>query len=235
MAQFSYDARSEEGNLVSGTISAQDREEAGQKLSRQGQFVVRIRATEPDAPAGAAGAGSDPRLRVPRRKLMWVLNQLAMMVQTGVTLGSALEILSRQAKDPAMKAVLTGVSTSVHEGRPLSESMDAFPRTFPRVATSMVRASEATGTLAQVLTRIGQYMLKDQQALQRLRGALLYPAFVFLVCVSVTLFLIAVILPKFAAMYQQKGATLPAPTRVLIGLSQFVTSNGLYLSGAAVA
>src|SRR5688572_15706664 len=165
MPQYTYEARTEDGNRVSGTIAAQDLEEAGQKLSRQGNLVVRIRPADVDAPPPPARSGSGSRLRVPRRKIMWVLNQLAMMVQTGVTLGSSLEILSRQAKDPVLKEVLTGISTSVHEGRPLSDSMDAYPRTFPPVVTAMVRASEATGTLGQVLNRVGQYMLKDQQAL----------------------------------------------------------------------
>ena len=231
MPQFAYEARTEDGQLVSGVLAAADMQEAGQKLSRQGHFVVRIGPAD----GGPADGKTANRQKVKRRKVMWVLNQLAMMIQTGITLGESLESLARQAKDPVLKDVLSGVSHTVQEGRPLSDAMEAYPRTFPVAATAMIRASEASGTLGQVLNRVAQYMLKDEQALQRLRGALLYPAFVFCLCVSVTLFLMTVILPKFVAIYEHKGATLPLATRALIGASRVLTGYWPLVIAAAAA
>lgn len=229
MPQFAYEARTEDGQLVSGVLAAADMQEAGQKLSRQGQFVVRI------GPADPTAGRSANRHKVKRGKVMWALNQLAIMVQTGITLGESLESLARQAKDPVMKEVLAGVSHTVQEGRPLSDAMEAYPRTFPVAATAMIRASEASGTLGQVLHRVAHYMLKDEQAMQRLRAALMYPAFVFFLCVSVTLFLMTVILPKFVAIYEHKGATLPLVTRMLIGASRLLTGYWPFVTGVAAA
>jgi type II secretory pathway component PulF len=128
-----------------------------------------------------------------------------------------------------MSEILTSVSASVHEGRPLSDALENFPRAFPSIVTATVRASEASGTLSTVLSRTGQYMVKDEQNVRRLRGSLMYPLFMFLMCIAVTCFLMIVILPRFAQIYASKGAALPAPTRMLLSLSAFLSTYGLYV------
>jgi type IV pilus assembly protein PilC len=156
------------------------------------------------------------------------------MVETGIPIGSALEILARQAADPVMGEILESISTAVQEGRPLSDAMENFPRSFPPMVTATIRASEASGTLALVLARTAQYMVKDEQTVRRLRGSLMYPVFMFVMCVAVTLFLMMVILPKFAQIYGSRGALLPAPTRVLLALSGYIMQYGIYAAGALV-
>jgi type IV pilus assembly protein PilC len=99
----------------------------------------------------------------------------------------------------------------------------------------MIRASEASGTLSVILNRVADYMLKDQEAMSRLRGALMYPAFMFLMCISVTIFLLTVILPRFAVIYASKGAALPTPTRLLLALSNNFASYGLAILAGIVA
>jgi type IV pilus assembly protein PilC len=231
MPHFAYEARTEDGNLVSGVIAAVDLEEAGRKLSASNHFIVKLGlsgSADPVVRAKEVAAAGSP-LKAKRRSVMWFINQLAIMVETGIPIGEALECLQRQASEPVMREVLASVSGAVHEGRPLSDALENFPRSFPNVLTATVRASEASGTLSVVLGRTAEYMIKDEQTVRRLRGSLMYPLFMFVMCVCVTLFLMIVILPRFAQIYASKGAALPTPTRVLLSMSDFVMVYGLHM------
>ena len=234
MSHFAYEARTEDGNLVSGVIAAADLEEAGRKLSASNHFIVKLGlsgSADPVVRAKEVAAAGSP-LKAKRRSVMWFINQLAIMVETGIPIGEALECLQRQASEPVMREILSSVSAAVQEGRPLSDALEHFPRSFPNVLTATVRASEASGTLSVVLGRTAEYMIKDEQTVRRLRGSLMYPLFMFLMCICVTLFLMIVILPRFAQIYATKGAALPAPTRILLSISDFVMVYGLHLAMA---
>jgi type IV pilus assembly protein PilC len=234
MPIFSYEARTETGELLSGMISAASTAEAGRKLSQQGHYVVKLGATEL-SDQYTASRDDTSRLKARRQSVMWFMNQLAIMVETGITIGTALDILARQATEPAMQEILKEVSAAIREGRPLSDALEEYPRSFPPVSVAMIRASEASGTLSLILNRVADYMLKDQEAMGRLRGALMYPAFMFVLCIAVTVFLLTVILPRFAIIYASKGATLPTPTRILLSISNNFMSYGLMIIVGVVA
>ena len=234
MSHFAFEARTEDGNLVSGVITAADLEEAGRKLSASNHFIVKLGlsgSADPVVRAKEVAAAGSP-LKAKRRSVMWFINQLAIMVETGIPIGEALECLQRQASEPVMREILSSVSSAVQEGRPLSDALEHFPRSFPNVLTATVRASEASGTLSVVLGRTAEYMIKDEQTVRRLRGSLMYPLFMFVMCICVTLFLMIVILPRFAQIYATKGAALPTPTRMLLSISDFVMVYGLHLAMA---
>jgi len=235
MPIFSYEARTETGELLSGMIPAASTAEAGRKLSQQGHYVIKLGETQSRGQQSANREDAS-RLKARRQSVMWFMNQLAIMVETGITIGNALEVLARQSTEPAMQEILKEVSAAIREGRPLSDALEEYPRSFPLVSVAMIRASEASGTLSLILNRVADYMLKDQEAMGRLRGALMYPAFMFVMCISVTVFLLTVILPRFAVIYASKGAALPTPTRILLSLSNNFLSYGLIiLGGAAVS
>jgi type IV pilus assembly protein PilC len=229
MPNFAYEARTETGTLMSGIISAQSIEEAGQKLSDANRFIIKLGPADPASGVERQRRRSGSRIHVRRTEVMWFINQLSIMIETGIVLGEALECLARQTKQPLMKQVLTGVCESINEGRPLSDAMDDYPRTFPSAVTTMIRASEASGTLSLILTRAASYLMKDQQAMRQFRGAMMYPAFLFAMCAAVTIFLLTVILPRFEAIYTTKGALLPGPTRLLMSTSSFMLDNSVYL------
>jgi type IV pilus assembly protein PilC len=234
MPIFSYEARTESGELLSGMITATSTAEAGRKLSQQGHYVVKLGATEL-SDERTVNRDDTSRLKARRPSVMWFMNQLAIMVETGITIGTALEILARQATEPAMQEILKEVSAAIREGRPLSDALEEYPRSFPPVSVAMIRASEASGTLSLILNRVADYMLKDQEAMGRLRGALMYPAFMFVLCIAVTVFLLTVILPRFAVIYASKGAALPTPTRILLTISNNFASYGVAILAGLVA
>jgi len=219
MQDFAYEARNEQGQLVSGILSAQDVEQAGQMLSERSLFVVRV------AVDFSQSKRSRERGHASREQVAWCMSQLSVMVETGITFSEALSCLSRQAVEPRLKLILEQVSKSVEEGRPFSEALEMFPRSFPPTLTALIRASEMSGSLAQMLRRSSAYLMNDVRTVKQARGAVIYPAFILVVCVTVTVFLLTVILPKFAGIFAARHAVLPGPTRFLMAISSNLVSN----------
>jgi len=155
-------------------------------------------------------------------------NQLAVMVDTGVPLGEAMACVHRHCEDPKFRNVLGDVSQRVQAGQPLSEALAAHPQAFPAVMTSLLRASEATGTMGAMLLRVADYLTNEYEAIRKVRGAMMYPACMIAMCMGVTIFLLIYVLPKFADIYANRGATLPAPTRALMAISEFLVGYWPY-------
>src|SRR5687768_5035570 len=141
MPQFAYEARTEEGQHVGGMITPADIEEAGAKLSASNHFVVKLGLAGPVEPQGRArDFGTASRLKAKRRSVMWFISQLAIMIETGIAIGEALDVMARQSSDPIMGEVLAGVSTRVQECRPVSDARDHYARTFPPIVRCGIRA-----------------------------------------------------------------------------------------------
>lgn len=228
MQTFAYEARNEDGLLTSGLIAAASLEEAGKQLSQRNLFVVRMAAE------AARARRAEARGHATRTQVAWHMSQLSIMIKTGVRLSDALECLARQAKQPRLRALLDQIYQAVQEGRPLSEAMAMFPKSFPSSLVALIRASEMSGTMSQVLDRASVYLLNELKVIRRIRSAVMYPAFMFAACVAVTVFLLTVILPRFATIFASRGAILPLPTRVLMAVSDSLVAHWyLWTAGAA--
>ena len=214
MNHFAYEARDEDGRLTAGSIAAESLEHAGLLLSQRNLFVVRMAGDR------TRGHRADVRGHATRAQVAWCMSQLSIMIETRIRLVDALECMARQATQPRLKALLEQINKGVQEGRPLSDAMEMSPKSFPSSLIAMIRASEMSGTMGQVLQRSSTYLMNDLQVLKRVRGALMYPAFMFTICLAVTVFLVTAILPRFADIFASRGALLPFPTRVLMALSQ---------------
>jgi len=225
---FAYEARNPDGQLVAGTIAADTLEQAGRLLGDRELFVVRLAIDR------AVKRRSREDGRATRPQVAWCISQLSVMVETGVRLGDALEYLARQASDPKLKRLLQQVSRTVHEGRSFSEALEAYPRSFPPSLVALIRASEMSGTMGQVLRRASDYLMHDLQVLRRMRSALMYPAFMFTLCLAVTVFLLIFILPRFEAIFASRQSTLPGPTRALMALSDSIVRDWYLWGGAAL-
>lgn len=229
MALFSYEARNAMGDLVAGIINADSVQEASDRLCRQELYVVKLGAADRNTESKLHVNKAGSKARVKSQDVMWFISQLSIMVETGIPLSDGLDCLSRQTSSPAMKPVLTGLSKAVSEGRSLSDAMNEYPRVFAPTTVALVRASEMSGTLSSVLKRIAEYLLKDHLITKRMKGALIYPSFMFGMCVVITVFLLVFILPKFASIFASRGAALPAPTRFLMGTSDLLIYNWIWI------
>jgi len=225
MARFSYQARDSTGETVSGIVQASSVTEAGAMLRSEGKFIVKLReARENEAePGESVNLSVEQHARkVKRTDVISFSHQMAVMLQTGVPLTDALECCSEQAPNPSFSAVLEQVTQQVESGGEFSKALKQFPRVFPPIMTSLIRASEVSGTMGTMLERVSQYLSKERATYRKARGAMMYPMFMMGVCVAVTVFLLTFVLPKFATIYADRGAALPAPTKFLLATSDLM-------------
>lgn len=183
--------------------------------------------------AGAsAGSTTDRettvRLRgrpIPRQHIILLANQMAVMLDTGVPLAEALRSILNRTRDARFYVLLEDVVSRVESGQPLSEALAAHGRAFPGVMIALVRASEASGTMSEMLNQISTYLIKEHQTIKQIRGAIMYPAFMLTMSMSITMFLLMFIMPRFVSIYEGRNATLPGLTRALMSVSAVVTDH----------
>jgi type IV pilus assembly protein PilC len=149
------------------------------------------------------------------------------MLETGVPLAEAMDAFCQQGKRKEFRIVLEQIRQDVYAGEPFSVAMARWPKVFPRMMISLMKASEASGTMAMMLGRISVYLSKERKTAKQIKGALTYPLFMIGVAFTLTLFLMIFILPKFASIYTARSAALPAPTQILLSISEFVTTQYL--------
>ena len=230
MATFVYTARDNAGAPCSGTLVADSVTEVTQILRRDGKYPTSVKSANDDAgggPSSAGGGGSAARqdVKVSRADVIQLSQQLAIMLETGVTLIEALDCIAAQQAKPNVKSLVEDLSTQVQGGGDFSGALSRHPRSFPRLYVAMIRASERSGMMAKMMNRAVAYLRDEQDIVRKVKGALTYPAIMFAFAVTTTIFLLAFVLPKFTAIYANKGAALPVPTRVLMAASNFVVHH----------
>jgi type IV pilus assembly protein PilC len=219
---FSYRARAKDGEVVTGSMPGTTPADIAALLRADGLMPTAIRSagtTLPDFDAEEVRRGEAIR-RIRREDVAGFCQQLGVMLDTGVPLPEALEACRSQSRRKEFSQLLTEIHVDVCGGTPLSRSMARFPRVFPTIVVSLVRASEASGTMALMLGRVGDYLLKEERTRRQVRGAATYPAFMFGSALLITAFMLVVILPKFAAIYERKGSELPTATKIMMGIGE---------------
>lgn len=234
---YSYRARDASGQLISGTLVASTADEVASVLRSEGRYVVAIgeQALKQTAELDSGQVLlNEAAKRVKRSDVVAFAQQIAIMLDAGVSLSEALETFQKQVRNREFRTVLTSLCEDVYAGEQLSKAMSKWPRVFPTLMVSLMKASEASGTMSEMLARVGDYLGKEQKTVRQIKGALSYPIFMLLLGLGITMFLMAVVLPRFARIYEQRSATLPTPTKILIGASEFVMQDYMYY-GPAIA
>jgi len=226
-ATFQYRARDPLGNSLEGRVEAASQEDAAQQLRREGFQVVELSD-------GDEGEGLFPR-RVRKGEVVYVTSQLAVMVDTGITLSAALDNILSQEQNPTLRKVLRSLRQAVQEGDDFSTALARFPKLFDKTYVSLVKASEATGSLGPMLDRIAGYLRKELETRSKVRAAMAYPSVMTVMAVAVTIFLLTFVLPKFTPLFMRKGMQLPKPTRVMMWLSDMLVNYWYAWAALAVA
>ncbi|MEM9415541.1 MAG: type II secretion system F family protein [Planctomycetota bacterium] len=223
MPQFTYKARDNQGEVITGTLDAATAEEAGNRLRSQGRFIVALSETQDGHDDWQPKTG---RQRVKKKDVITFAHQLSVMIDTGVPISEALQCCAEQSDCAGFRTVLQDVADRVESGSDLSSAMQHHPKIFPTVMCSLIKASELSGTMGTMLDRISKYMSKEANTLRKVKGALTYPAVMISFVILITIGLLVFVLPRFATIYEGRGAALPAPTRLLLGISNSV--NGFW-------
>lgn len=234
MPEYTYKARDERGESRTGDIEADSQSDAMATLRQQGLVVtsVSISTRMVDADKVLTNQAAS---RVKRDEVVAFANQLSVMLDTGVPLAEAVNAYTEQSRGGNLARIARVLSDRITAGVSFSNAIAEFPRVFPRLMVSLVRASEASGSMGQMLERVAGYLGDEQRTRRQIRGALTYPLIMLVMGGGVTGFLIAWVLPRFARIYEGRDAALPKPTQFLLGMSDFVTANWLLLILAAVA
>jgi general secretion pathway protein F len=162
--------------------------------------------------------------------------QLATLARAGLPLEEALLAVSQQTEKPRVQSIVLGVRAKVMEGHTLADGLAEFPRVFPEIYRATVAAGEQAGHLDNVLERLADYTESREQIRQKVLAALLYPIVLTVMCFSIVSLLLMFVVPKVVAVFEAEKAQLPLITRVLIGVSDFLRSYGVYLAiGVAIA
>jgi type IV pilus assembly protein PilC len=228
MPAFAYTARTPGGELRSATIEAPTRDEAVAMLRRLRLAVVKVDE--------AAAAKPKKAGKVPARDVVIFTRQFSTMINAGLPLVQALDILSRQSDNAALQQTTRAVVFDVESGATVSDALSRHPKVFTDLYTNMVAAGEAGGILDTILMRLATFLEKNDALVRKVKGAMIYPLVIMGVagiCVTVLLWKV---IPVFETMFASVKMELPLPTRVVIGLSRFV--NGYWwavLGGAALA
>jgi len=225
---YQYRVRDPMGNIYNGTIEAPSPEDATQQLRRDGFQVLALEEQDSGEEVGLFGG------RVTKSDVIYTTTQLAIMVDTGITLSAALGGIISQEQNPALRKVLEDLKGAVEAGEDFSAALARHPRLFDRTYVSLIKASEATGSLAPMLERIATTLRKEVETRSKVRAAMAYPAVMMLLAIGVTVFLLTYILPKFTPLFKSRGEKLPAPTQVVMGVSDAIVHHWyLWLLAAA--
>lgn len=218
MPKFDFIARSSNGESMSGVLTAGSQEEAARMLRGEGKFPVRLKEI-----AEAAEAATQPirfgSKRVKPTEIIHFATQMAVMVDTGVSLTEALSSIIAQQPSPAFAEVLRAVLAEVQAGEPLSVAFGRHPKVFKPLFVNLVKASEASGSLGTMLDRCATYLHNQRETRRKVVGAMIYPAFLMFMSVNVVIFLLTFVLPKFSSIYAGREQLLPRPTKVLLAIT----------------
>ena len=166
----------------------------------------------------------DKNVKVPQKDLLVFFRQLAVVLQSGVPLAQGLSLLAENMNNKKLSACVVRISARLSAGEELSASLRQYPKLFAPITVGLIEAGEAGGILDQVLDRIALLMEEQAKIKGQIIGALIYPALVLVLAVSVSLGLLIFIVPRFKSMFDNMGAELPGLTLFMLNLSSFVTS-----------
>ncbi len=217
---FQYQVRDKTGKIVSGTIEAENQAAVAQKLTSMGYATVSI---------SQASAGMKTELKIPGfggkvklKDLSIMSRQFATMINSGLSLLRALNILAQQTPNKKLAEVLSQVRNDVETGNPLSGAMANHPDVFPPLMINMVRAGEVGGFLDGVLVQIADNYEAEVKLKGKVKSAMTYPVVVFVMAILAAVGMLIFIVPTFAKMFDGLGAELPMPTQILVNLSNFL-------------
>lgn len=227
MAKFAYVARSSDGAEVSATVEAPSRDAVILQLRKQRLKLVRLEAE------GAPAKSRSSRIKV--RDVVIFTRQFTTMINAGLPLVQALDILATQTENQALASTARNVVRDVESGNTLADAFARYPKAFSKLYVNMVAAGEAGGILDVILLRLATFLEKSDALMRKVRGAMVYPAVICSVAVLAITTLLLFVIPTFENMFSSVGISLPLPTLLVIAASKFLSSYWWAILAIAVA
>ncbi|MBR2741143.1 type II secretion system F family protein [Candidatus Saccharibacteria bacterium] len=214
MKRFNYKAKEKEtGKSVKGSIQAENEQTAGRLLIEQGYIPESV----VEEGAGLFGLKG----RVTAKDRIMFTRQLATLIGAGLPLATSLRTVSEQTQSKSMKVIVEEILTNVESGKTLYDSFAQYSDIFNGVYLALIKAGETSGTLDMALKRLADQEEKDAALLSKIKGALVYPAIIFVVIIAVLAFMMIMVVPQVKSLYEDMGEELPGLTQFLVNISDF--------------
>ena len=222
MPIYRYVAKEKMGRTVSGTLEYSDRSLLIAALRKKGLVIISIEDTKRKK---AIFLGK----RVKLEEVVIFSRQLATMVDSGIPLVQAMDILADQIENPNFKKIVSTIRDDIEVGSSLSEALLKHPQVFSPLYINMVKAGESSGSLDDILDRLASYLEKSNNLQRKVKSSLIYPAVVISMAILITLVMLLKVIPTFKGIFKMLGGTLPLPTRILILISDTLRKMFLYV------
>ncbi len=212
MPNYLYTARTAQGEVRTATIDASSRDAAAAQLKRLRLTVVKLDEVTKRKTSG----------KVTMRDIVIFTRQFSTMINSGLPLVQALDILATQSENPVLQEVTREVVFDVESGHTVADALAKHPNAFTDLYVNMVAAGEAGGILDTILLRLATFMEKNDALVRKVKGAMIYPAVILSVAFGAVVILLVVVIPTFQTMFESAGIALPLPTRIVIAMSEFL-------------
>jgi type IV pilus assembly protein PilC len=217
MPVFEYTARNAAtGQILKGTLDVPSKDEVLKHIKQQKMIMVNVRE-QPKKLSFSFG-----RSPIKTRDIVIFTRQFATMINAGLPLVQSLDILAKQTENPALGDVTRQVVFDVESGHTLADAFSKHPKAFTELYVNMVAAGEAGGILDTILMRLATFLEKSDALIRKVKGAMVYPGVIFSVAGIAVATLLIFVIPTFQKMFASVGMELPLPTRIVIGMSDFL-------------
>ena len=229
MEAFTYKGISD-GKYVEGDIEAINLDEASHLLKEKKIIITNIirtkkkKADEKKKSKGLSFLGGKKKVKV--EDILIFSKQFATMVKAGLPILQVLAMLRDQMENPGIKDIIEDIRKSLEGGMNLSRCFEKYPEHFDNVYVNLIKAGEASGKLDVFLLKIVEALEKKEKIKKKIKSALMYPAIMFTVAITVSAFMLVEVVPVFAKMYDGMGLELPAATATIMAMSDFLRGTG---------
>jgi type IV pilus assembly protein PilC len=224
MPTFKYTAKESTGKTVSGILDYSDRALLIDALRKKGLIIISI-----EEASKAKRKIIYTRGNVKLEDIVIFSRQLATMVDSGIPLVQAFDILCEQIEKPNFKNILAKIRDDIETGSSLSDALSRHPAIFSTLYINMVKAGESSGALDDILDRLATYLEKTSALQRKVKSSLVYPTVVVTMAFLITLVMLLKVIPTFKGIFAMLGGTLPLPTRILIFVSDTIRQMFLYV------
>ena len=217
------------GKYVEGTIEAMNQDEASFKLKEQKIIITKLIRTKKKAAEKKKSAGGGFSLfkkKIKPEDVVIFSKQFATMVKAGLPILNVLTMLRDQLEHPELKIIVEDIRKNLEGGLTLSKCFEKYPKIFDNVYINLIKAGEASGKLDVFLMKLVDSLEKREKVKKKIKSALTYPVVMFVVAITVMVFMLIKVVPIFAEMYEGMGVALPTPTAVIMNASNFMRGTG---------
>jgi type IV pilus assembly protein PilC len=229
MSHFKFKAKKPTGEIYTAERDAEDRYELYRLIRESGDEIIMADEKKLSGKFHIKLKNDGTSGRVKAIEKINFARNLGAMIEAGLPLSRALSVLERQSHNKRFQFLLADIASEINKGNTFAEALKKFPKVFPSIFTSMVHAGEQSGTLAESLKTVGVQLDRSYALERRIKGALIYPAVIVTVMAIIGVLMMIFVVPTLMKTFTEVNLTLPLPTRIVLGISNTIQYQGLWL------